>query len=744
MTRLHTLFALVALAPLASAQDDPATAAQKQLPDIQKQLAGGTALQQRLRVDSFADADGPVKVAGVFLDSPAAKTDDPVPFDAVREEVEKLVRERLKDDALKFDWSGVTKVAPKDHPHALLQLAATAAGATEPAADRIKLDGSRFAADGALVVAGLRAKDDATAKWLAAATAKHLAKHPAVKVVNSKPLVTDEVKAVDWKLAPTDVQKLFAASADAPTRRLRADRVYFAYDVDNPDPAARWGTLNLTLAGVRLGEDAVDAEAIPALLRTHWPELFAGSPKVLVDAKPLLGPGIPEPAAKLQAAVAATPSLDGVRIDPGAEFGPAGELMLAGLQPGLTAAGEKELAATYRAVLKAFIDKGDEAAKRYAALATGGVSAARLKPVPTGKLLAELREWAADTADDVRPTRLYFAADRGLKLQAKTVTKLDGAKLAKRFAELAAKYLPADPPAPEPPVPAADLSTFTAGLTAHLKQVVTADTDFKYVLIERGSFDADDRYTLRGVADSAAQNDKLATLLAALKAEPRWADYFAPAPNPPALAVIPMRDLLDRVRRVTPAYPAFDGVRITDATYDADGNLIFAANVAGKPDPAAAALLAKLLRDSPAYRRRAPADKQVKIARTGGAATTDRQAGQFSVAYGAKLLAGSDEKEAKAWIDSAILHYPNEAGVWFLSAYYNYAKGDTELVRRDLYRMIDLEGPLAFNGPAQRRRRYEDAKDLQGKARTELEALWLDYFREVKDGAKRMTMTQEK
>ena len=58
--------------------------------------------------------------------------------------------------------------------------------------------------------------------------------------------------------------------------------------------------------------------------------------------------------------------------------------------------------------------------------------------------------------------------------------------------------------------------------------------------------------------------------------------------------------------------------------------------------------------------------------------------------------------------------------------------------------MIELEGPIEFNGTAQRKRRYEAAKNIQGKVRNELESLWLDYFREVKDGAKRMTMTKEK
>ena len=174
--------------------------------------------------------------------------------------------------------------------------------------------------------------------------------------------------------------------------------------------------------------------------------------------------------------------------------------------------------------------------------------------------------------------------------------------------------------------------------------------------------------------------------------------------------------------------------------------LIFDAHIVGETDRAAAPFLAQLIRENPKYKRRAPADKRVLIVRADGPGYSDDQAAEFSLAFGAKLLAKAaaskeDNAKAKEWLDVAMLHYPNEAGVWFLSAYYNYTiVKDEELTRRDLYRMIDLEGPLVFNGPAQRRRRYDAAKDLQGTTRNELEALWLDCFREVKDGAKPLTL----
>ena len=379
--------------------------------------------------------------------------------------------------------------------------------------------------------------------------------------------------------------------------------------------------------------------------------------------------------------------------------------------------------------------------------------------MPTRKLLAELREWAANTMDDARISRVYFGADGALKLVVTTVTKGEAELVQRKFKELRDKHLAADAPrgdsqrpvAPagarvlvgvllQPPKEAPE--TFGGSLTAHLRNEVAGDQKkWHGVLIERGLFDAEGRYTLRGVVDNAQQNGELAKLLDGLKSDPQWAEFFREPANKPALDVVPLRDLLDRVKRVAPAYPEFDGLRIESARYDADANLIFEATVAGALADEPAKLLAKLIRDHKDYRRRAP--KRVKIVRTGGPAAPGGDDG-FSMATGAKLLNGTDEKKAQAWLDSALLNYANESGVWYLSAYQNYLKGDTELVRRDLFRVIELEGALAPNGTAQRNRRYESLKNLQGKARNELDALWLEYLREVKDGAKRITMTKEK
>src|SRR5262249_44594009 len=156
---------------------------------------------------------------------------------------------------LKFDAKGIVRVPLEKHPHIVLQAAANAAGAKEPLADQVKFDASRFAADGALMVVGSRGKGDEIGSWLASMISTNLTKHPAVPKKDGKPYFTSEFKEVDWKLAPSAVQKALAASTDPATRKLRADRAYFEYEVTKDDDKVTVSGPRCVVRGIRLGED---------------------------------------------------------------------------------------------------------------------------------------------------------------------------------------------------------------------------------------------------------------------------------------------------------------------------------------------------------------------------------------------------------------------------------------------------------------------------------------------------------
>jgi hypothetical protein len=776
------LLALASAGRTASAQDAKKTAdeANAKLADLQKKLATGKDADskdnpslKRLRVDKFEADDDQLKVIGVFLDP---GTEPGVSgYSAAFESVQNDLRKLIGAGNIKFNWNGITEVGAIDKdknpkakftlPHIALQNIANAAGAKSKHgdkndADRIYLNDSVFGPGGELILSGFREDNTAVESWLTGDGAKALAeaKHPAVRVKDSKPQITfTTAKVKPWPVTATDIQKLFAASKDVATRKLRADRAYFAYE----------GTeVKFTVAGVGIGEDKRDEIALQDLVRALWPDVLGGTKPVRLTLG--FGAGLVEPIADFRAAIVERPALDGVRVDPGAEFGPTGEFMFAGLQPGLNAEQKKELNDVYLGVLKTIIAKGG-AADRYKQLESSPIAVERMKPIPVKNLKEDLRAWAIQNKDDVRLRRVYFLDDvkpiaqkyytvakdgGGLVLVFQVADANDLKAVDAEFAKLFAKHFPAGipeatlsekRPLPEGSGEEKNKEPLLPGLTGEIRKIMASDQKKWYgVLIERGYFDEKDRYSIAGVVDAKEQNDELAKLMDQLKADAKWTEYFNPTPNPPALTVIPMAEMLNRVKRVTPAYSVFDGVRIESARYDEKSNLVFDAHIVGQIDPDATPLLAKLLRDHPTYKRRAPADKLVRVVQVSGPAYSDDQVANFSLGYGAELLAKGEMAKAKAWLDVGLLHYPNVSAVWFLSAYYNHLKDDPELVARDLQRVIELEGTLQFNGPSQRKRRYETAKDLQGTKRIALEDIWLIRFREVKDGAKPITLMPPK
>jgi hypothetical protein len=728
-------------------------------------------------------------------------------FASARTGAEKVLDAQVKSGDIVFDWTGVARVGSVDAngnkskyrpPHLLVQEAANKAGESKPAADRLAVTGARFGPAGELVFVGIRAKDAAVQTWLEEDGLKALAEHPAV----GKARVSwADVKPVEWTASAADLQKVFADMPDKAYHRLFVSRAYCAI----PDPPLTdrgWEDLVFRLDGICIGATALLPDAgmmIEPAVRGHvapvWKKMTAGTaaePVQVDTVKDLVSP-LAEPYAELQQTLSAIKQLDGVRVDPGFTFSAEGGLRLAGIDPELEAADRKVLEEAVQKGLVAYSKSnlGEEKARKYALLAARPVSAAGMTRLPIRRVKSDLHDWVMRNRDDVRLLHLYFVNDPktlagknyagaenggGLVLvyQATSQADLDAVKA--EFQKIFKQHfkdgipdakVPAKDPKAKPAgdekineylVPRADFvrhvefqktgdekGPLLPGLTAEIRKRMAGDQKKWYgVLIEHGYFDTDNRYTIAGVVDSKEQNAELAKLLDELKTDERWRDYFTPAPNAPNLAVIPMKEMLDRVQRVTPAYTEFDGARVTSARYDEAGNLVFEVHVVSVLDPVATPLLAQLLRAHPTYRRRAPVDKRVLIVKTGGPPYSDTQVADFSLGYGAELLAKGEMKKAKEWLEVGLLHYPNESAVWFLSAYYNQLNGDAELVGRDLQRVIELEGRLQFNGPAQRKRRYEAAKDLQGPKRVALEDAWLARFREVRDGAKPITLAASK
>ena len=268
----------------------------------------------------------------------------------------------------------------------------------------------------------------------------------------------------------------------------------------------------------------------------------------------------------------------------------------------------------------------------------------------------------------------------------------------------------------------------------------------------RGYFDENNRYTLRGIIDQPTQKAELALFVASFAADTKWKAYFAANAKSEqinfALNVVPMSELVARVQRVTPASPVFDGIGIAGAKYDTDANLVFTVRTVGKPRLNDARLmLAALVAKHADYSRRLAKTSnerepklRIEVLPEGSPPAND-ELPEFSLAFAATALAKEDMPKAKKWIDIGTLHFPHESATWFFSAYYNHLQGDKELVRRDLFRLIETEGMLES---PQRKRRFEVVKNLQGQKRDELEKLWLECWKEAKDGVKPMTLVPAK
>ena len=408
---------------------------------------------------------------------------------------------------------------------------------------------------------------------------------------------------------------------------------------------------------------------------------------------------------RLQKAVAARPALDGIRVDVRATFGRGGELYPGGIRPKLTDAKEREaldkdFGECYRDVLAELTASGDASADRYKKLAVGPVARiAGMSEADTRNILAQLRDWAKSAKDDIHFARLYFGPDGGLKLLCEAPTDEDIADVRGKLKEFAPDYYRARPREGAHPAPSVDGSTIPA-FTPFLQKQLADDPKKPWaaVLIERGYFDAKDRYTLRGVIDRKEQKAELAEFLAEFENVAKWKPYFASGVNF-ALDVIPMDELVARVQRVAPAYPVFDGIAITKASYDEDANLVFTAKVVGKGKlNDARLLLAGLLAKHPDYLRRVAHSTDARgpkvriealMVEPSGA---ENERADESVEKAAAALAKEDTTKAEKWIDLGLLTANDSTiGFWRVLP---PSKGDKELVRRDLFRMIAFEGDL--------------------------------------------------
>jgi hypothetical protein len=435
----------------------------------------------------------------------------------------------------------------------------------------------------------------------------------------------DRMRPTEWGVVPERLQEGFATSGDPILQQTRVDRTYFWYSPNR--------VLELHLRGISLfeklkdGGDALDELLIRAtkVCESTAPGLSKLFGKNLnVSGIVALDP--PQP--RLQAEVAQTPPLDGVRIDGVTGFDRKGWLGLRGIWNNPSQEGR----------LRQLVEAAYKG--KPGALDGTKVSFTDFQTVATSQILKQLRKWTADHLEEVWLDRLYYDASyqmrfHGFAPPAEGFTKVRGqvgAALAMALDPLAALGLLALPPGvasgqeeqiqrelqrikdrlpprerqlidapalPKSPVsleqtvvlvttallqrgepdPTVQLRSWP-GVVRTLRQKVQgrAGPPWAGVLIERASFDENGTYVVAGLVDNDAQKGDVNPILSALLNELKDRDQW-PLPGTSGewrlgMTRLPLRPMLEALNEVMLDYPEFDGLRVAGAYHDLQNRLV--------------------------------------------------------------------------------------------------------------------------------------------------------------------------
>jgi hypothetical protein len=500
--------------------------------------------------------------------------------------------------------------------------------------------------------------------------------------------------ATPWRSALLGhLQELFAKDTEWLFWHTRLDRASFAYSQDGL-------ALKLRFAGVCIHPTA---DAVRVLLPRRLDQESAKWLKLPRPAKPQVEFGgirrLDNPSKRLQAIVPEWRALDGVRID-NAYFDPQGRFGLIGLWKGAPQTVELE------SLLKSAL-RGEEEI-----LLTRGLNWQQMIPVASDKLLKELRTWTTRNLEESYLETLFFDDSGRLTLKGfckkgpQANIKAAEAQLSKRMdALLGTRSIRPS---------AVMLVQHSQSLTDHLRAQVPRDAALDGLRIDHGIYDADGRFLLSGVQDHRGQAEHLDPLLRAAAETTEWAQQLPNGWRIGTFDPYPLRPLLDTLARKMPIDPVFDGVIFTRAFYDAQGQLVFAGTVVGRPTrPGIEDRIKRMLNLDTHLGVRVSLQAQKKEIARAEQAT--------AIALG-RILAG-DFVSSVPLLDLALLHDPEDTTSWYLRAACNLTQGDPALAERDLRRLISLER----NNDNARRARYRRLERFQGGLRMRIDAL-IDQF----------------
>ncbi len=339
-----------------------------------------------------------------------------------------------------------------------------------------------------------------------------------------------------------------------------------------------------------------------------------------------------------------------------------------------------------------------------------------MKDTPTDQLLRGLRRKVAAEFGETSLDRLYFRTADGPGSAPELV--LQGATIASDQAKLEAQletWLEDDEILKAMGAPVVkQITSRPNSLVAELRKLVARDPALDGVRVDRGLFDEENAFILSGRQDHEGQAEGVVALTPQAAAV-AWPDLPPPATvRAGPFAVFPIRQLLDRLARRLPEFPAADGVILNRAYYNDASALALAGRASGvareRKDledlirrligPEIDRKLDKLLL---AWQPRDP-DASERIALKGVAA----------------LVAGNLAGFPIGDLDEAIFLNPSSSTGWYLRGAYYLERGDRELALRDLRRVHLLEPTTQSSAFAERSRALVN---FQGERRRTLDEM---------------------
>ena len=592
---------------------------------------------------------------------PAVAGADPIdPLSEISGAIRKQIQALVSDDVYRargLDKLEIDGIRFEESPTRILQRLA----GSDPKLVDLLVEEAVFDGDGVLQLTGLVGGADS-----AAIVAEALKKEELAKVYRRPDgeelwWLATGLKAGAWhdKLRAGLQGKL---ASDANLKYARIDRAIFVY----PDR----GDLQLKIDGVVLRDDDALVGELIRIVREHHPQFFKPPRPLAFNVESGDMARVANPNRGAQARIARNPRLDGVRLDD-LSFDAEGRLSVFGLRT--EESQQPTLGEELSRALVTLTKRLERPEYAWCMTDSGTIA-----------ILAVLRRKTSDY-DEACIERLFFDAPEESPV-AKSLLVVQGFAPKSQASRVNAKVKEwiADELARRQDLGASRVvivpreSSLLASLRARVPKVASLEG----MRIDRGYYGPENVFIVSGLQDHEGQSAVLGPVL-----EEVAKDVKQPLPHgwrPGVFQTVPLKPLVAILTAEGFAFPEFDGIAWTRASYDDRSTLIFHGRAVGRrvtPNLLVPQIRKILKLDPSVAVDIAPLDYQSR----------DPDLAALAVARAMGLIGDGQPAAATESLDSALLHNPEDTTAWYLRAGCSMLRGDNRAAERDVRRLLAIE-----------------------------------------------------